>query len=832
MFDIRGRCGPDPWTLVEVGGAAGQRRPGPGLTLPAGPYPLPMAVAETIPRLPLVPRVRRPPRANPGPVLAAGVGLVALAVSFVGSRTGRSGWPGLLFWVGCVTVLGPVAFRLLSRRAPRAERIGLVVLLGVVMYGVKVLHDPLRFMISDEFIHLVTAQHIQARHLLFTATSVQGGAVSASYPGLEALTVGLADVCGLSLFVSALIVVGLARALMMVAIYQFAEHVTASERVAGVAALLFAANANFLFFSAQFSYESLAFPLFMSAVVVQVARSQSPVARKGLTATLIALIAALTVTHHLTTYALAVVLWLFTLLSLRPEWRSARALGPALLATGAATAWFLLVATGTASYLRLILDRTTSGITALVAGAGTRVPFQSSGSPSLASPLAERVIAYLALMILGIALLAMLLRFRATHLLRTAAGALAILASLGYLALYPLRASPSAWESANRGQEILFAGAGVLLALAVTWFADSGLGRTLGRRLTRGRSPARRWSRRRVVASASVVVVVCGGIVSGWPYALELPPPLEVRASSGQVLVPQGLDMASWAMRRLGPDATYAADVASGRELAVAGARMTYLSGNGTIQELLHARTLPAWEQQFLRSARIGYVVVDRRQISDNNLAGYAFPPRTDPSGGAGYYPAAATAKFAAAGASEIFSSGDIAVFDVSGLWRPAPSCAAIGRASAAAGLTCRSGATLVTFAAPDGVAVLPGLGLRLVSARAAESSGRLSAVFLVQIQNRGRRAVVVDFDRRSFTVTGRDGRTLHAAGFGGLRTVVPAHGSAAHDVSFTLTDPAAIAAARDRGVLLGYSPTASPGAGGPGRRVIVTVAPLARSAR
>ena len=267
-----------------------------------------MAVAATFRRLPLAPSARRRTRANPGPVLAAGCGLVALALSFLGSRTGRSGWPGLLFWVGCVAVLGPITFRLLSRRASRAERIGLVVLVGVVMYGVKVLHDPLRFVISDEFIHLVSAQHIQARHVLFTATSVQGGAISASYPGLEALTVGLADVCGLPLFVSGLIVVGLARALMMVAIYQFAEHVTASERVAGVAALLFAANANFLFFSAQFSYESLAFPLFMSAVVVQVARSQSPVARKGLTATLMVLIAALTATHHLTAYALALVL--------------------------------------------------------------------------------------------------------------------------------------------------------------------------------------------------------------------------------------------------------------------------------------------------------------------------------------------------------------------------------------------------------------------------------------------------------------------------------------------------------------------------------------------
>jgi hypothetical protein len=261
---------------------------------------------------------------------------------------------------------------------------------------------------------------------------------------------------------------------------------------------------------------------------------------------------------------------------------------------------------------------------------------------------------------------------------------------------------------------------------------------------------------------------------------------------------------------------------------------MTYLSSDGTIDQLLHAPVLPDWEKQFLRTTRIGYIVLDRRQISGNNLAGYYFPSRGDPSGGAGYYPAAARAKFAAAGASEIYSSGDIAVFDVSALWRPAPACAAVGQPSAAAGLTCRDGATLVTSAAPDGVATLPGLRLRLVSTRAAQASGKLVAVFLVQIQNLGPAAATIGFDQHSFSLTDRTGHSLGATGFGGVRARVPTHGSVEHDVSFTLTDPAAIAAARARGARLAYVPpralSAAAAGGRPSRRVVVTVAPLTRS--
>ena len=53
-------------------------------------------------------------------------------------------WPSRLAWrisstLWAVLIYGPIAFRLLSLSASRAERIGLVVLMGVALFLVKML---------------------------------------------------------------------------------------------------------------------------------------------------------------------------------------------------------------------------------------------------------------------------------------------------------------------------------------------------------------------------------------------------------------------------------------------------------------------------------------------------------------------------------------------------------------------------------------------------------------------------------------------------------------------------------------------------------------------
>src|SRR5207245_8360833 len=197
-----------------------------------------------------------------------------------------------------------------TRRA--GERLEHVALVGLLAYAVKVLRDPLMFVMGDEFFHLTAAQQIAATHKLFEALPIGGLNVAGKYPGLEIVTVSVSEITGLSLFCSGLIVIGISRTIIMLALFHLYDRVTGSPRIAGLAALLFAANGNFLYWSAQFSYESLALPLFVFALAIYAVRAERPTGRLPLTLTLALIVATITATHHVTSYALAASLWILT----------------------------------------------------------------------------------------------------------------------------------------------------------------------------------------------------------------------------------------------------------------------------------------------------------------------------------------------------------------------------------------------------------------------------------------------------------------------------------------------------------------------------------------
>jgi 4-amino-4-deoxy-L-arabinose transferase-like glycosyltransferase len=87
------------------------------------------------------------------------------------------------------------------------------------------------------------------------------------YPGLETATAALASVAGIGTFGAGLVVVGAARLIIVLALFLFLEGVSRSARIAGIGVVLYAATPNFLFFDAQFSYESLALPLALVAML-------------------------------------------------------------------------------------------------------------------------------------------------------------------------------------------------------------------------------------------------------------------------------------------------------------------------------------------------------------------------------------------------------------------------------------------------------------------------------------------------------------------------------------------------------------------------------------
>jgi hypothetical protein len=661
-------------------------------------------------------------------VLIATAGLCLIAGAFALERLGQAGTlHRLVFWVGLAAIVVPVTLPLLSERTRRGDRIVLVAVFGLLLYAVKVLRDPVVFTISDEFTHATATQRLIDTGALFATLPLGGENVASGYPGLHAVTGAVSEITGLSVFASGLAVVGAARIVLMVGLFLLLERFSDSARIAGLGTMLYAGSANFLLWDSQFSYQSLSLPLFVVALLAVLERQRSgPRRRRALTTCLLALVVAIVATHHVTSYMLAGCLSVMVLMAGRSGRRVADAALLAGFAIGAAAAWFLLVATDTGSYLGFVARRTYEAVSD-AANRGTRVPFQTSG---IETPLGERALAFVAVAIVFAGVVWGLSELRSRRRIRGAPSLLLALLGLAFVAQYPLKLFPGAWETANRASDFLFIGVALLLALAVTAVAS------------RGR-------RARTLLVCAVAVAICGGVSQGWPASLLLSQPVEIEAR-GAVLAPEGLAVARWATADLPAGASYVADEASGRALAVNGAAAVLAGRAAGTPQLFSASTLEPWERQRLIEERADFVVVDRRRITAETLPAYFFQRADRPDGGYGYFPRAVRSKFEAIPrSSRVLDSGEIVVYDVRGL-RAAPArCRDVNSRWAAQVVPCRTPSAYLSFATADRVLWLPGLKVRLLSTRVDQSVEGLVVNAVIQAENMGTREAALDPDWR-----------------------------------------------------------------------------------
>ncbi|MFN8528589.1 MAG: hypothetical protein U0670_08255 [Anaerolineae bacterium] len=184
----------------------------------------------------------------PGLCLLDSFALLIVVLAGITSRNGMDNAPTLL-WIGLLLIFVPTALRLLSRSAGRGERIGLVVLLGMALYMVKVLHSPNDFTFHDEFLHWQTVNNILRDQQLFTTNPILP--VSTLYPGMEVITSAFAQLSGLSVVESGTILLGLTSVSCWPCFCSMSES-EHRHGIAGLATMLYTANSNFLYFDAQF----------------------------------------------------------------------------------------------------------------------------------------------------------------------------------------------------------------------------------------------------------------------------------------------------------------------------------------------------------------------------------------------------------------------------------------------------------------------------------------------------------------------------------------------------------------------------------------------------
>jgi hypothetical protein len=605
---------------------------------------------------------------RPGPVLER-VGLVPLITASTGAGLFLIGLADdqsrrdtaltlPLFWLGIMCIAGPTTWRLLSPEPSRYQRLGVTLILGLALYVVKLMVNPLALTLPDEFTHLRTLQDILSTGHLFANNPLLR--ISPEYPGMEAATAVGAVTSGLGSFPLAIILIGVARVVTMLTLFLVVAAVTGSGRVAGIASVVYAANASFLPFDVAYSYESLALPLAL-IVVWAVVRWQGHGGRSGLHAGIaLSGVAATTVTHHLTALVLVALLTTWALVSLLRSRDAARAWPIVVAAAWAMAAtgiWLLSVGSLALTYLDTIISGGVAELVAVLAGATApkRLFVPHAG---LVAPLPEIIVAYSAVLLL-LAALPFMLHYALRHRRPASFVVVMALAALLYPGSLALRFTTAGSETSQRASEFLFLALGLLGA---DWLVGS--------------RSARVHLRSRPLIAACLLTVFAGGLVAGDPPQGRLPGPYHVAAEQRSI-EPEGVDTATWALAYLGPNNRLIADRTNAKLLGSIGGQDPVTSANehfGTAFVMFSARIGPD-ELDLLRRAAIRYVVVDFRLAQAPPIYSYYFES-AEP--GAGNHttpmPLAALKKFdVLQGVTRIYDSGDIVIYDIQKLVIGAP---------------------------------------------------------------------------------------------------------------------------------------------------------------
>jgi hypothetical protein len=571
------------------------------------------------------------------------VGLFVCSLANALSRESLGPSP-LIYWAGLLLIAVPIFFRLSSSQASYRERLALVILLGLALYGVKVVRDSLFFNFPDEFVHAFNADQIVQHHHLYHFNAALP--VTPRYPGLAGATSALMTLTGMSSFGAGIVMIGAARLLFVTALFLLFARLSGSARAAGLGVAIYTGSSNFLFWGAQFSYESLALPLFVMVLMAFVEREAAPPSwRRAWAVPVVLGILAVAVTHHVTSYALALVFVALAVLyrTMKVEKRNPWPL--AVLAVLAAVGWLLIAARSTVGYLFPVLTDAVKAVFKTASGeSAPRTLFHASAETVGTTPLPARAVALFAVALLG---LGMLFGLRQTWRRHRAEPLVVLfcLAALGFFAALVLRFAPAAWETGNRAGEFLFIG----LAFVVTY----GVAELL-------RSGSRR-RRRRALLTAGLGVVLVGGAISGWPWDVQLARPLRVTANGGRI-DSEPLALAKWASKRI-PERRFAAPEADARLLLAPGGETAFGGQGPDVEDIVASPKLAPWQLRVLRHNHLRYVVADRRRISSDTLRGYYFaiPGRQ----GESLLPKSVIHKFARIPSGRLWDSGRIVLFDL-----------------------------------------------------------------------------------------------------------------------------------------------------------------------
>jgi hypothetical protein len=521
-----------------------------------------------------------------------------------------------LFWASMACGVTPLAALGLRRRAGAVDRWVALLTLAVFTTLPKVLRTWGGPLFSDEFGHYYQLQRV-ATDGLFPAGGNPWLKVVPDFPLLHWLAAGLGGL-GVELWAAATTVASLNHVATLVGVAMLVRALSGDTRQGVIAGFLYALQPGWLFFSAQFAYETLGLPLVVWTLWAAIAARRALGRHRQVLLGLAVVGSGLTaLAHHFAAVILAVLLVSIWVLGSRPTTEAPLVVrrgdtAATLGGLGLIGAWIASRWANLWDYYHPTLDEGLAFFRAPLGGAGSRAVF--AGSPV---PAYERWAGMaLPFVLLGLCTVAVAVLWPSLRAWRVRLVPVALAAS--FFASLPLLLVVATSEAAHRWWAYAYLGVAALLAAAVPPLQD----------WLQTQRPAVGAAVKLSVVTAIAVAAV-GGVAAGTTVAYRFPGPAEV-GNDARSVSDEARRLAEHLLADEGPGHLSGIRVLADRYTA------QQLVGWGLQTTSRPSGGYPAWNLLFatdpnelvalapmLRNDKVRYVVVDTRMSTDRPRLGY-----------------------------------------------------------------------------------------------------------------------------------------------------------------------------------------------------------------
>jgi hypothetical protein len=560
-------------------------------------------------------------------------GMVALVLSYNVAQTTTSNVSEFAwFWLGIFLLELPIIWLIVKRATLRTMRTALLLLYGMVSYAPKLLRNPVSPLYHDEFAHWRATDAILRTGMLFQPDPILS--IVSRFPGLHATTAALVHITGLTIWQAGTILLIIFHVMLVLGIAALAQSLGMTNRTSSIIAILYGLNSSFLYFDTQYAYESMAITLVVWTLVafVRAIRSHWGRGRFSWSGLTVVLSAATVVTHHLSTFALALLMVLISIALSTPwlargeNWGQAAVTAWSLTLVTALLAgtWYSFVAPATWSYLSPFIGKGLSELMQVANGSGVaRQLFRASLSPWW-----EQKAAYLVpVFALGVAVGGLLIiraRIRKQQLPRGRRRALLFAFAFLGIIYFPSTVfilAPSGTEGARRSWAFTWIGLCFLAGPAVVWLLERGVRR------------ANHWRHVSLCVAllTGLAVTLVGGTAAGLNASYRLPGPF-LYGSDARSVTPELFGASKWFSAHFGTGHNIVTDRYTGLVFGSIGLQNPAAPSPGfPVYNLYLAKPGTAIEPPFLlfelSTSEYTYMIVDAHMAYDFPEVGIYFIP-------------------------------------------------------------------------------------------------------------------------------------------------------------------------------------------------------------